>query len=421
MPLLRPLRALRYGADHATRLDRLVSPATQGEPSDRTQVGDVDPVNVRQLVRGDRGPLAADDEPLFTHAARLLDRWKQDGVLVRDPRPSFYELEQDNGAPRRGLVCLVRLAPYGEGIILPHEETQGGSKEQLLAQLRVTHTQLSLVMAVVADRQGALQHFLTRKEGRPLADVVDGDGVRTRLWREEDPAVQLALAEALRDEPAVIADGHHRYEAALAWQAEAPGRGHRERPSDYVMMLLVPVDDPGLVCRATHRVLEEPLSEQAERELAGLGRDFEVSELPDAEALEAFLAEPEGHRFGLVRPGRRLGLRLRDDADRSWVEEPLREVDAELARRLVLDPLGWSGAVGETGRSGSSWGHNRSSARAVAERVVAGDASLALLLRAPRPRQVLEVALAGAVMPPKSTNFAPKAPKGVILSSARSF
>ena len=421
MPLLRPLRALRYGADHADRLDRLVSPSTCGEPTDRTRIGEVDPLNIRQLVRGDRGPLATADEPAFTHAARLLDRWKQDGVLVRDARPSFYELEQDDGVPRRGLVSLVRLAPFEDGVVLPHEETRGGSTQQLLAQLRATKAQLSLVMAIVADRQGALREFLARKEGRPLVDVVDGDGVRTRLWREENPAVQLALSEALRDEPAVLADGHHRYEAALGWRNEAPGRGHRERPSDWVMMLLVPVDDPGLRCRASHRVLEDPISAQAERQLAELHRDFELEELPDGDALEAFMRDPEGHRFGLVRPGRRLGLRLRSGADLCLVDEALRDVDAELARRLLLDPLGWSGAVDETGRSGSAWGHNRASARTVSERVAGGDASLALLLRPPRPDQVLRVALSGAVMPPKSTNFVPKPAKGVLMASLRSF
>jgi uncharacterized protein (DUF1015 family) len=421
MPLLRPLRALRYGADHADRLDLLVTPSTAGEPTDRTQVGDVHPLNIRRLVRGDDGDLATADEPPFTHADRLLDRWKQDGVLVRDARPSFYVLEQDSGLARRGLVCLVRLSPFEDGIVLPHEETRGGSKQQLLAQLRATKTQLSLVMAMVPDRAGALRDFLGSRDAGAVVDVVDGDGVRNRLWREEDPAAQLALSEALREEPAVIADGHHRYEAALAWQAEAAGRGHRERPSDYVMVLLVPVDDPGLACKATHRVLEEPLSPAAEKELAALDRDFDVEELPDTPALEAFLRNPGGHRFGLVRPGRRLGLRLKDDVDLSWIAAPLQDVDAELARRLILDPLGWSGAADQTGRSGSSWGHNRASAHDVAERVAAGHASLALLMRPPRAQQVLRVALDGAVMPPKSTNFVPKPAKGILMASLRSF
>lgn len=421
MPLLRPLRALRYGTDRADRLDRLITPATHGEPTDRTQVGDVDEHNVRHLVRGDHGPLAGDDEPPFTHATRLLERWKQDGVLIRDPRPAFYALEQDDGVPRRGLVCLVRLSPFEDGVILAHEETRGGSKAQLLAQLRATKTQLSLVMGILPDRQGVLRDALSHLGPHPLVDVVDGDGVRNRLWRAEDPQMQLRLSEALRDEPVVIADGHHRYEAALAWQAEAPGRGHRERPSDYVMMLLVPVDDPGLRCGATHRVLEEPLSEAAEKELAALDGDFDVQELPDADALEAFLRNPGGHRFGLVRPGSRKGLRLKEGADLSWIQEPLRDVDSELARRLILDPLGWSGKVGQTGRSGSSWGHNRASARDVADRVFAGEGSLALLMRPPRPGQVLRVATEGALMPPKATNFMPKPAKGVLMASLRSF
>jgi uncharacterized protein (DUF1015 family) len=230
LPLIRPLRALRYGSDIEGELGELISPATRGEPTDRTIVGDVHELNIRQLVRGDRGPLASSDEPQFTHAARLLDRWKQDGVLVRDARPAMYIYGQRrDGVARLGLVCLVRLADYGDGIIIPHEHTHGGSTEQLHAQLNATQTQMSMVMALVPDAAGVLTHLLARDPGRPLMVADDGLGRTNAVWRIEEPRVHLELIEALKDEVAVIADGHHRYEAALRHrdQRKAGGLGRR--------------------------------------------------------------------------------------------------------------------------------------------------------------------------------------------------
>ena len=153
MPVFRPLRALRYGRDHLRLLDELVSPSIRGEPADRTVVGDVHTWNVRQLVRGDHGPLARADEPRFTHAARLLSQWKEDGVITRDPRPSVYVYEQrTDELDRRGVVGLVRLDREGNARLVAHELSRGGSAETLRDQLAALRCQLSLVMAIVPDR-----------------------------------------------------------------------------------------------------------------------------------------------------------------------------------------------------------------------------------------------------------------------------
>ncbi len=444
MPLIRPLRALRYGTDVEPDLGDLISPARHGEPVDRTVVGDVHELNVRQLVRGDRGPLATDDEPPFTHAARLLDRWKQDGVLTRDPRPAMYVYGQrQEGRDRMGLVCLVRLADYEAGIVLPHEATRGGSTTQLAAQLGATDAQLSMVMAVVPDASGALGEYLGRAPGRALMEAEDGHGRLNAVWRDEDPASHLGLIEALRDEVAVIADGHHRYEAALrhrAARAAATGSsGRREHPWDYVMMLLVPAAEPGLRCEPTHRVCPA-LPDGAEAAIAGLDRWFEGTDFEDDEALLAALDGetagagadtagagvaaaasrtdlPRDVRFAMVGGGRRRLLVLRDDAALpASVPDVLREVDAAVLEALVLDRF----APAE-GASGSPWGHNASSRSSVAAAAAAGDVALAFLLRPTPPGQVVRVAAAGALMPPKSTNFAPKPAKGLLVASLKSF
>lgn len=419
MPLIRPLRALRYGSDIDADLGALISPATQGEPQDRTIVGDVHDHNIRQLVRGDRGPLGALDDPPFTHAARLLDRWKQDGVLVRDPRPAMYVYGQRlEGVERMGLVCLVRLSDYDEGIILPHEKTRGGSTDALLAQLEATDAQFSLVMAIVPDESGALAELLSGDPGRPMMVADDGQGRTNAVWRIEDPAVHLTLIESLKDQVAVIADGHHRYEAALRYrQRRGEGdSGRREHPWNYTMMMLVPAAEPGLRSRPTHRVCPV-LPDGADEVLGELDRWFEASDCSSDEVLLKELEQPGGVRFAMVGGGRRTVLRLRADAELpDSLPEALRAVDAGVLQALVLDRL-----LPVEGGSGSPWGHNVSGAEAILEAAAAGEIELAFLLRPVAPEQVIEVATAGGLMPPKSTNFAPKPAKGMLVASLKSF
>jgi len=432
VPIVRPFRALRFGRDQLPHLDELISPAVRGEPEDRTVVGDVHPLNIRHLVRGDDGPLARADEPPFTHAARLLQEWKEDGVMVRDPRPGIYIYEQALGETvRRGIVCLVRL---NDGKLMPHEVSRGGSTKTLSAQLAATRCQLSLVMAVVPDREGLLNSYLASQPGQPCFQVVDGKGVRNRVWLDEDPAHHLRLAEGLRDEPAIIADGHHRVEAALDHQrhrAES-SPSHRESPWDYVMTLIIPASDPGLVCLPRHRICQT-LGSTGVQFLAGLGESFEITELGSPESAEEFLSVAGPPRFTLVQKGAVKGLVLRQGADApdlSSLPEPLRDVDAAVLGELVLDPLiaaqlgdAWTANGEDTGGapSGSAFSHNKASADEIAQRAFDGEIDVAFLLRPTPPGQVVAVAESGGLMPPKSTNFQPKPIKGLLHNSLVSF
>jgi uncharacterized protein (DUF1015 family) len=428
LPLIRPFRALRYGHDHLEQLAELVSPCAQGMPTDPSEIGEVSPHNIRRLVRGDFGELAASDEPQFTHAARLLARWKADGVLVRDSRPSFYVSEERwEGGFRRGLVALVRLSPLEDGQVLPHEATAGRSEQTLAAQLAVTDAQLSMVLSIVPDAAGALQQFLAEDRGNPDYWTTDGSGLKTGVWHEADPHIQLDLIEALRDEVAVIADGHHRYRAALVRQAglssDAPPSS-RETPVDYVMMMLIPAEEPGLRCSSTHRVCPV-LGPTARRVLTESATLFDEQPLADAAELHDFLRSDDGYRFGQVLDGKISGLRVRPDASVD-LPFPLSTVDSAVLAHLLVDRLeeataeGWTD-VTTSGSSGSPFSHNHSSAEEVLAEALRGELDLALFLRPPTAAQIFAVASAGQRLPPKSTNFTPKPTKGLLMASLRSF
>lgn len=423
MPIVRPLRALRYGPDQAELMPQLISPAVTGEPVDRSVVGDVHEWNVRQLVRGERGPLASDDEPPFTHAARLLQRWKRRGVMVRDPRPALYPWEQRVGeSTRRGLVCLVRLNEVGHGPVLPHEHIDMARSARLVGQLEALSTQVSLAMALVPDDGGELKAYLDSFRYPAPLFLEDGKGVQNRLWRDESPERLIEVQALLRDRPAVIADGHHRYGAALLHQQRqrtAEGRRARgERPYDYMMMMLVPLGDPGLRSRASHRVYGS-LSPAAEALLASVSEHFEAHEVADHDALRRSLDEPGPLRLAVVRPGSRTLLTLRDpqDAALASLPAPLRGVDTAEAGALLLDEL----ARLQADAPSDDVAYNALSAQEAADAAFAGELALAVLLRATPPEQVVSVARAGQLLPRKSTNFQPKLGKGLVLASLRSF
>jgi len=428
VPILRPIRPLRYGFDQLAVLDDLISPARRGEPEDRLRVGDVAPHNIRRLVRGARGPDDDTSAEPFDFATRLQRRWKEEGVLVREPRPAYFTYEQRaNGESYRGAVCLVRLAPYDGTEVRPHERTtRTGAEDELAAQLAALRTQLSMVMAFVPDRQGALRDFLDNPEP-PWLSVVDGRGVDNRLWREQDPEVHVRLADALRDETAVIADGHHRYAAALRHQAtmSATGPVTRERPYDYVMMLLRPTVG-GAAGAWTHRVLKRLGGGAAE----ALGRALEafdvLSDGADLQALDRLDDDTPG-LFGLVTRGRVRVVRVSDAARQSApvlaLAPALRDADAALLGALLLDPVAeaaaWDSAADS--RSGQRFSPNQLSAREAARRTFEGEAAAAFVLRTASPQLVQRVAEAGEVMPPRSTKFRPKPAKGLLMASLVSF
>lgn len=427
MPILRPIRPLRYGFDRIDVLGDLISPALSGEPEDRLQVGDVHPVNVRRLVRGVHAPDESPDEPEFVHAARLQRQWKERGVLVREPRPAYYAYEQRMGdASYKGAVCLVRLAPFDRTEVRPHEATNPtGAEDQLTRQLGALETQLSMVMGFVPDRSGALAEFLDRDD-RPWLTVPDGRGIMNRLWREQDPGVHVRLAEALRDETAVIADGHHRYAAALRHQAtrSATGPVTRERPYDYVMMLLRPTTG-GTAGAWTHRVFQK-LGTKGQQAMEAAMSAFEVLADGTSPDLLDRLDESPG-TFAVVTPGRVRIVRARDEALSSPAIQALppvlQDVDAVVLATLLLDPISsnaaWDSAADS--RSGQPFSPNQVSARDAGRRTFEGEASAAFLLCTATPEVVQRVAAAGEVMPPRSTKFRPKPVKGLLMNSLVSF
>jgi uncharacterized protein (DUF1015 family) len=347
--VVRPFRALRYDQAVAGPLGSLVAPPYDVIGAEQLEeLRERSPYNVVHLTLPD-----SEGE-----AASSLAEWREGGVLVRDPEPACWWLAQEYVGPdgvarsRQGFVAALRLEPYEDRVVLPHERTHAGPKEGRLRLLRATHAQLEPLFFLW---DGTIE---VDGLGEPELEV-DESGVVSRLWRLE-AEFSAALVEELADAQLLIADGHHRYETALAFHAEDGSDA-----SAWLLAVIVPTAQEGLTIFPTHRVAQS----------AGTGSGTPIE--PPREHLPGPVLYREG-RYEL------------------------------LAGDGLLDPE----VVDRLAPSGVTYTPQREEAVAAVDR---GEAEAAYLLRPTRIEDVWDVACRGGVMPQKSTFFYPKLTSGLLL------
>ena len=395
MAAVRPLAGLRYDPARAGDLGQVLAPpydvitaAEQAELHARS------PYNVIRLIlprEAERGAAAA----------RTLREWIAAGILAPDPEPALYLYTQQfslpDGSTRRrdGLLCRLRLEDFSSGVVRPHERTLPGPKADRLALLRATGANLSAIFGLYARPGEPVRELLAGAElGAPLVDVSGWH----QLWRVTDASVIARVQAALANQTIIIADGHHRYETALAYRDEQPGN----EAAGYVLACLANMEEEGAVILPTHRLVRGPLGPDGAALAARLGESFTV------EPVDARRRRAAGE-IDCVLPGRRLRLRAAPAARERLRDLPpvLRGLAVELLHRAILEPV-----LG-LGPEDLEFTHDDEEAAAA---VAAGRAAVAFLLNPPSMAQVREVCLAGEVMPEKSTYFYPKLATGLVFS-----
>ena len=285
------------------------------------------------------------------------------------------------GRRRRDLIAALRLQPYEDRVVLPHERTHRGPKEDRLALLRATNVSLEPLWFVYEGRRAGLSNILDVVIARAPAAAFGGpEGTKHRLWTITDPALHAAVHAAMKDLPVLIADGHHRYETALAHSLEVGG--DTDAASRFTLALLTDLDDPGLEVLPTHRVLK-----------AGVA----VTGGEDMPTLEATLAAIRRRiAAGTYRDHRFQVIPLEGDV--ALVELHEQVIDNILGKRSPEDFLLYTRDAAEAVR----W-------------VDDGLGVAAFFLAPPDLRHVLKLAQAGKTLPQKSTYFHPKPPSGMVF------
>jgi uncharacterized protein (DUF1015 family) len=415
MAEIEPFRALHYNLAKTGGLQEVIAPPYDViDSAQRSELEGQSPYNV---VRIDL-PLGHDP---YATAARELESWRADNVIVQDEQPALWALEQEYIGPdgqrrtRRGFLARVRVEEYGAGRIRPHERTHPGPKEDRLRLTRATKANLSPIFALFSDPEGAAWKALEPSTADPpWGQAIDADRTEDRLWRVSDQGATAAVREALRKAELLIADGHHRYETARAYAEEVGGEG----PQRYVLMDLVALQDPGLTVFPTHRLLKNLSSEQQESLAQGIRQHFEIQELADHDELPPS-SDPEAVSFGYLDSHFRRPFRL-TLTDQAAVDAALPD-KSDAYRRLdtaVLETLILKGTLGMSDEDIDELrqlGYARDAAQAV--ELVTSREFDAAFLTAPVPiERVQAIAAAGESMPPKSTYFFPKVPTGLIFN-----
>jgi uncharacterized protein (DUF1015 family) len=351
---IKPFRALRYDTDRAGPLETLVAPPYDViGPEEREDLLAKSPHNVVHLTLPD-----SEDS-----AGQSFREWREERILMPE-EPGYWALSQDYVGPdgvsrtRTGLVGSLKVEPYEAGTVLPHERTHRGPKEGRLRLLREVRAQLEPIF-LLYEGDAPFE-----APDRPPDLEVEG----TRLWRLPDEA----LGQAFADRRLLIADGHHRYETALAYHEEmgTPESGN-------MMVVLVSLEDPGLTIFPTHRVFREAPHDL----LTGETR-------PDPESALRELDDLSRERAAVVVYDGKTELAVDGSG----------ELDVQLVDRLGHEGLSYT----------ADW---REAVRAVDD----GEAEVAVLMRPTRIEDVFQVAARGETMPQKSTYFYPKLVSGLLF------
>jgi uncharacterized protein (DUF1015 family) len=441
VPVVRPFRALRYAPETAGDIGRLIAPPYDviGEAERRTLLGR-DPRNVVRLDY----PIAAAGDPdpdeRYRRAGRLLGQWRSEGAVRQDSHPAIYAYEQEfrppgSGMPltRRGFFARVGLEPFGSGI-RAHERTLPGPREDRYRLLRATNVNTSPVVAMYEDLSHRAAEVLDAIAAEPPEiEAIDAVGDRHRLWvlvADTDGRAEI-LADAPAAAPLTIADGHHRYETALRYQAEqragAAGADVPARGSDFVLMLLLEPEAGPLLVLPTHRVVRG-LGDRGLADLGrGLGQLFDIrGGLSREELVTTFGSSTVTGASATRGGGGRIGLWTRLGGAMLQVRRadiaPLLPAGGPALRRLDVSVLGaalaaCAGLEAETVAAGERLIYAKDAAEAIAL-VDAAElgADAAFLLDATPPSEIIAVASEGDVMPQKSTYIYPKAITGLVLN-----
>lgn len=435
MAEIRPFRALHYCPERFPALSEVL-PTTPGDAPPEALRADRErhPHALRHLEPGQLPPELS--PPLHTAAREALEAWVSDGALRRLETPAFGVLAQQFASPsgvrsRLGLVAAVRLHDYTDRVILPHERTLRAPRESRAALLDALGAQLSPIFMLYADNTCAIeQHLHAATSREPIASFTDDEGVAHALHVLDDPECCQAIRNALAPHQLLIADGHHRYEAALAVQRARPenpafpGRG-------WAMAYLANAFASGVEIQSTHRIVTRRNGLDAQQwlhDVAPLATVERCATTLDPRSLAACVAAPPADQQVLhvaVPPGSPAAglyrLHPRTEAVAAAVRaHRLPAVAAEIPLMLLHDLLlpEFAGlslqdqeqAVGiqYTHDTGAVW-------KALQDPATA----FAVLLHPLSVHQLLAVANAGLFLPQKSTYFFPKVPAGLAMLDHR--
>ena len=402
-----PFQPYRYTPKAGPLQDLATQPYDKISPEMQQRYLRSSPYNLVRIILGERHASDTESDNVYTRAAQYLNNWIDEGILARESEPSVFAYFQEFTNPdtgerlvRKGFIGLGAVEEYSAGVVHRHEQTLSGPKKDRLELLRHTQAHFGQIFMLYPDPAGTIDRLLDEAAaGTPLGVVVDEYGARHSFWKIADTARIAEIRQLMADKKLLIADGHHRYETALAFSRENPQLSGADR----VMMTFVNMHSPGLKILATHRLVSGVPNFDAGEFIRQAAAGFEVAQIPSLEALQRAWTESPGRAIiGAAIAGRLYLIEARESAG---------HLDVRVLHERLLRLLG----IGEDAvREEKNLRYIRGLEAAVAE-ARSGAAQIAFLLKPVSVEDVALISFGGGVMPQKSTDFYPKLLSGLTI------
>ncbi len=410
MAIVYPFQPYRYSQKAGDLNDLVTQPYDKITPAMQIRYLELSPYNLVRVILGERFAADNDRDNVYTRSANFFNAWIADGILTKEVASSLYAYYQEFTVPdsgeklvRKGFIGLGAVTPYSERVVHRHEQTLSGPKKdrrQVLEHTRAHFGQIFMLYADVDCRVDALLDEAAT--AAPMAGVTDEHGTVHRVYRIGDPARISEIQALMADKKLLIADGHHRYETALAFKEDHPAIAD----AGFVMMTFVNMHSPGLRILATHRVLNGLADFELERFLEAVAKDFTVTRVDSIAALKQVFEQPDPEHI-------RIGIAAAGTEHVCLLQRPRNGgLDVKALHEEILEKA--MGITPEAVREEKYVKYVRG-VDAAADLVKSGAAQVAFLLEATTVQQVADTSFSGGVMPQKSTDFYPKLLTGMTI------
>ena len=420
MAIVKPFKGLRFQRSAGPIEDLVCPPYDIISEEQRKAFLSKNPNNVIRLE------LPKEGDDVYEQAGIVLNNWLENNVVSTETEDKFYVYEEEfviNGVTKKfkGVICRVKLTDFSEGVVIPHENTLSAAKEDRFNLMCATGCNFSQVYCLFEDKDKKITDVLeTVYQTSAINELTDNEGVTHRLWALDSTC---GLTQLFADKCLNIADGHHRYETALRYrQYERDNGAEPDAASEYVMMMLVPMESDGLVVFPTHRIVHSLESFDGRQMLINARKYFHVGEISSYASLERNLKEEYSLgkiSFGAYFDGRYYLLTLKSNPTLEELlpelHETLRTLDVSVLHSLILEKL--MGIDKENMAKQINLKYTRDADEAVKE--VNNGANCAFFLNPTRVEQIAAVGGAGQKMPQKSTYFYPKLITGLVMNKIK--
>lgn len=440
MAQISAFRGLRYDLGHVGSLSDVTAPPYDViDPEFQDELYKKHPANVIRLILNREEPGDDEETNRYTRAAKFLKTWREEGVLKDEPEPAIYVYHQEFEAEgqkfvRHGFMTRVKLEPFGEGNIYPHEETHSAAKADRLKLINATQSNLSQIFGIYPDPENAAQSILDNAViGQTPLEATDHLGVVHRIWPVSDLQIVNQVAAILGPKAVYVADGHHRYETACNYRNQLAGDGELDsnHPANYVLMMMVSMNDSGMIVLPTHRLFRGLPKMSSDELIAKLGDRFETKVVGEGEDLansvwETIAVEDSQRTIGLYTPvdGRWVLARQTEAGQKRMAEiasdhsEDWQGLGVSILHRLLIEDC-----LGAADLPKPHYVH-------LVEEVVDGlqngddenngdDFPLAALVMPATLEHIRKISEHGERMPAKSTYFYPKLQSGLVINPLR--